>query len=181
MAIRTGALHRFIKEFIDQRIKLKLVERFAEQLVGAMADDARQRRQASIEYETKLKREKEEMERKQREKEEEERRKKQEEERRRLREREDEERRKRIDEQEKALEAKRKSGLVDDLMKMDLGSAKIRDIKDKMDELGLSYVGCTSRDDLINKLKSHYPVLKSKMDQIDSPTVSKKLFIMYFW
>ena len=146
-----------------------------------MADEARQRRQASIEYETKLKREKEEMERKQREKEEEERRKKQEEGRRRLREREDEERRKRMEEQEKALEAKRKSGLVDDLMKMDLGSAKIRDIKDKMDELGLSYVGCTSRDDLINKLKSHYPVLKSKMDQIDSPTVSKKLFIMYFW
>ena len=160
MALRIGAFEKIIQDFIDQRMKLKLAEKFAEQLAGAMASDiARKRREAALEYEEKLRKEKAEKERKERE----------------AKERElEEERRKRIEAEKKAEEAKAneqkaklKSYAVDELMRMDLNNAKIRDIKDKMDDLGVSYAGCTSREDLIKKLTTNVPSLKSKLDQTD--------------
>ncbi|XP_003388321.1 PREDICTED: uncharacterized protein LOC100631577 [Amphimedon queenslandica] len=160
MALRIGAFEKIIQDFIDQRMKLKLAEKFAEQLAGAMASDiARKRREAALEYEEKLRKEKAEKERKEKE----------------AREKElEEERRKRIEAEKKAEEAKAseqkarlKSYAVDELMRMDLNNAKIRDIKDKMDDLGLSYAGCTSREDLIKKLTANVPSLKTKMDQTD--------------
>jgi hypothetical protein len=45
IALRTGTFHKAIKEFIDQRMKLKLAERMAEQLAGAIAVNMMVRRQ----------------------------------------------------------------------------------------------------------------------------------------
>lgn len=137
-------------------MKLKLAEKFAEQLAGAMADEARRKRQAAIEYEEKLKREKEKMEQKALE----------------------EERQKRLEAEKKAEEAKAseqrtkiKAYATEEILKMDLSTARIRDIKDKMEDLGISYAGCTSRDDLIRKLTNNVPALKSKIDQTDGPGI----------
>ena len=64
MAIRSGVIHRGIKEFIDKRVKLKIAEKMAEHLlVGALAGGLMmRRRQAGIEYNEKLKKEREELE-----------------------------------------------------------------------------------------------------------------------
>ena len=69
MAIQTRALHKTIKDFINQRIKLKIVERFAENFAGPLADLARQRRQSSAEYKLKLKQDQKEEEKLQKNKE----------------------------------------------------------------------------------------------------------------
>lgn len=65
MAIRSGVIHRGIKDFIDKRVKLKIAEKMAEHLVGAIAGGLMmRRRQAGIEYNEKLKKEREELEKK---------------------------------------------------------------------------------------------------------------------
>ena len=66
MAIRSGVIHRGIKDFIDKRIKLKIVEKMAERLlVGAIASGLMvRRRQSGDEYNEKLKKEMEELEKK---------------------------------------------------------------------------------------------------------------------
>lgn len=66
MAIRSGVIHRGIKDFIDKRIKLKIAEKMAERLlVGAIASGVMmRRRQAGIEYNERLKKETEELEKK---------------------------------------------------------------------------------------------------------------------
>lgn len=164
LALRVGAFQSIIKGFIEQRLKLKLAERLAEQLAGAMAGDInRRRREAAIEYEVKLKEEKEEMERKEK-----------------IQQQNalEEERRKRLEAEKKAEEAKAneqkaklKAYVIDDLMQMDLNTAKIREIKDKMDDLGIRYADCTTRDDLIRKLQANVPSLKIRMDQTDGVKV----------
>ena len=68
-AIQTRALHKTIKDFINQRIKLKIVERFAENFAGPLADLARLRRQSSAEYKSKLKQDQKEEEKLQKNKE----------------------------------------------------------------------------------------------------------------
>lgn len=160
MALRIGAFEKIIQDFLEQRAKLKLAEKFAEQLAGAMAGDIARRRRE--ENEEKLKREKEEKERKERE------------ERERRQKELEEERRKRIEAEKKAQEAKEKEQqaklkayAVDDLMRMDLSNAKPRDIKDKMEDLGISHIGCTSREDLLKKLAANVPSLKDKIDRIN--------------
>lgn len=69
MAIQTKVLHQTIKDFINQRIKLKIVERFAENFAGPLADLARQKRQSSAEYKLKLKQDQKEEEKLQKNKE----------------------------------------------------------------------------------------------------------------
>lgn len=162
LALRIGAFEKIIKDFIDQRVKIKVAEKLVEHLVaGAVADDlARKRREASLEYEQKLKREREEIEAKEKAKE---------------REQErllEEERQKRIEAEKRAEEAKRneqkaklKAYVADELMQMDLKKAKISLIKEKMQDLGISDAGCLSREDLITRLKSNIPSLKAKLDQ----------------
>ena len=85
----------------------------------------------------------------------------------------EEERRKRIEAEKKAQEAKEKEQhtklkayAVDDLMRMDLSNAKPRDIKDKMEDLGISHVGCTSREDLLKKLAANVPSLKDRINGV---------------
>lgn len=157
IGLRTGAIERVIKTFIDRRIKLKLSEQLAEELVGHMVSEAeRRRRQARLEYEEKLKKEREEMEYKEKERE---------------KQRLEEERKKKLDEEEakrKLEEDKRRSLVEDELLMMDLSSAKIRDIKEKMDDLRISHVGATCREDLLQKLRDKVPRLRVKLDQPSS-------------
>ena len=57
LGLRTGAIQRKIKEYIDLRIKLKTTERLAEQFAEALlSSEAERRRNARAEYEEKLKR-----------------------------------------------------------------------------------------------------------------------------
>ena len=165
LALRVGAFEKIIKDYIEKRIGLKLAERLA----GAVADDiARQRRQASIEYEQKLKKEKDEIDAKVKAR--------QVEQEKAL----EEERRKRLEAERKAEEAKHneqkaklKAYVVDELLQMDLKKTKISVIKEKMNDLGISDTGCLSRDDLITRLKSNVPALKTKLDQDSiSPVMS---------
>ena len=157
IGLRTGAIERVIKTFIDRRIKLKLSEQLAEELVGHMVSEAeRRRRQARLEYEEKLKKEREEMEYKEKQRE---------------KQRLEEERKKKLDEEEakrKLEEDKRRSLVEDELLMMDLSSAKIRDIKEKMDDLRISHVGATCREDLLQKLRDKVPRLRVKLDQPSS-------------
>lgn len=161
LALKTGAVHRVIKEYVEKRMKLKVAERIAQDFMrGAVANEReRLKRQAQMEYERKLK---EQMERKELTR--------QKEERARL----EDEKLKRVEEEKQkeeeelarrrlALEEKR-SKVENELMQMDLSSTKIRDIKEKMDEAGINYVGATSREDLIAKLKARLPRLKLKLE-----------------
>ena len=160
MGIGTGAIHRVIKQYIDQKMKLKMAERFAEELFkGAVASEMeRRKKQAQLEYEKKLRIDREEMERKEMERE---KKRLEEEKQRKLEaERKDEEE---LMRRKKALEQKR-AHIEDDLMMMDLEHCKIRDIKEKMEEGGISSLGATCREDLLTKLKSKFPRLKQKLE-----------------
>ena len=92
-------------------------------------------RQQRNEYEEKLKKEKEDLERRLKEKEKEEYQRKE-------KEKEEEERK-----------------IKDEIMRMDLKDAPIADIKKRMDKLHISHVGATTREDLIHQLQQSIPGL----------------------
>ena len=157
LAIRTRAMHRAIKEYIDKKVKLKMAEQLAEQLFkGAIASEMEKRKRQ--EYENKLMIEREEMERKELERQKEERRSLEEE-----KELKFEAEKRELERRKQALEEKR-AKVEEDLMKMDLSNCKIKEIREKMDEAGISSVGATSREDLLEKLKSKLPRLKLKLE-----------------
>ena len=180
LGLRTGVIERKIKEFIDRRIKLKAVEHLAEQFAGILlaSEAERRRHNARAEYEEKLKKEREEMQQREEKRKKEEEQRKQEEERRRKLEEErrrqqEEERRRRLEEEkrreserrakeeaEKKERERKRRQVAEDLNKMDLSTAKIRDIKDKMEEAGIGYIGLTSREELIRRLKENFPNLQ---------------------
>ena len=173
LGLRTGAIHRKIKEYIDMRIKHKaaehLAERFAEALLSSEAE--RRRRNARAEYEEKLKKEKEEMEQKEKMKKEEEQRKEEE-----ARRKELEEKRVREEELKRDLERKRLR-VAEGLNRMDLSTAKIRDIKEKMEEAGISYIGLTSREELIKRLRENLPQLQQRLGSANQVGLIDKVFI----
>ena len=63
---------------------------------------------------------------------------------------------------------------MDELMKMDLNTAHIRDIKEVMSKLDISYVGLYERKELVDKLKANVPKLQTKpgSQQSSCPTQS---------
>ena len=127
--IRFGIIERTLKEFLEKRAKLKIAQRLA----GAFMGDLE--RQQRNEYEEKLKKEKEDLERRLKEKEKEEYQRKE-------KEKEEEERK-----------------IKDEIMRMDLKDAPIADIKKRMDKLHISHVGATTREDLIHQLQQSIPGL----------------------
>ena len=154
MALQSGKAKNIIKAFVDKRIKLKLSERLAEEFAGALQEE--QRRRARQVYESKLRQEREEMERKEQARLDEEKQKLQ------------EEKKKREEAEQQAYAAKlrlmqerqrRRPQVVESLLKMDLNTCRIRELKDKMEDLGISHVGYTSRPELIERLKQDVPEL----------------------
>ena len=159
--LRTGAIHRVIKEYIDQKVKLKIAEQIAEQLFkGAIVGELEKRkRQAQLDYEQKLQAEREEMERKEIERQQQESRQMEKEKMERLEaeKRHDEERRQQVIDDKRAK-------VEDELLKMNLNTTKISVIKEMMKEGGISTVGALDRADLLAKLKTKLPRLKAKLE-----------------
>ena len=54
---------------------------------------------------------------------------------------------------------------VQDLLKLDLEKVAIREIKSIMEKMHISYVGCTSRQDLITQLVQQVPELRLKREE----------------
>ncbi len=166
LAIRTRAMHRAIKEYIDKKVKLKMAEQLAEQLFkGAIASEMEKRKRQ--EYDKKLMIEREEMERKELERQKEEKRRLEEEKQFKL-----EAEKRELERRKQALDDKR-SKVEEELMKMDLSSCRIKEIREKMDEGGISSVGATSREDLLEKLKNKLPRLKLKLENLQQ--VNRKI------
>ena len=133
LGIRSGAIEGTIKEFVDQRMKLKLAERLTEELAGVFVGDLkaeRQKKEAQLEYEKKLKQD---MERREKER----------------------------------LENERRQRVIEELLRMDLKTARIPEIKQKMDELKINHRGALYREDLFQLLKSKIPQLKMKLDVLE--------------
>ena len=66
-------------------------------------------------------------------------------------------------EYEEKLQYKSRPQVLEELMKMDLDTAPIKEIKDKMGKLGISYVGLIERSELVDKLLENFPELQMKM------------------
>lgn len=162
LALKTGAIHRVVKEYVEKRVELKVTERIAQDFMRGASARQRLKREAEIEYERKLK---EEMERKELVRQKEERRRLEDEKQKRI----DDERREEeeLARRRRALEEKR-NRVEEDLLLMDLSSAKPRDIMRKMDEGGISHVGATSKEDLLAVLKSRFPKVKQKLENAES-------------
>ena len=162
LAMRTGWFKTRIRDFLEQRAKLKLAERLAEELAGHLKNEMEERqKRARLEYEERLRRERE------RERLEELRRQQEEAEREQeKRERENRERQREaieIKKREREEELRRsRPQAMDELMKMDLNTARIRDIKEVMSKLGISYVGLYERKEMVDRLKANVPELRTK-------------------
>ena len=157
LAMRTGRFKIKIRHFLKQRAKLKFAEELAHHSNNEMEE--RQKR-ARLEYEQKLRkeRERERMEELRRQQEE-------------LKRQQEEAER---EQKHKEELCRRRSQAMDKLMKMDLNTARIRDIKEVMSKLGIRYVGLYERKELIDELKANVPELRTKPEsqQSSSPTQS---------
>ena len=68
---------------------------------------------------------------------------------------------------------------LDELMKMDLDTARIKDIKEVMSMLGVSYVGLYERKELLDKLKANVPELRLKTSSAQAHRYVLCNWIMY--
>lgn len=135
--IRTGKIDSVIKELMERRAKLKLVEHLAEGLAEEMAKNVAERER----------REQAEKEERERVKEEAEKKRKEEEQRAR-----DEARRR-----EEEIRRQNRPQAVAELLKTDLDVASVKVIKELMAKLGISSVDCLSKEDLKKKLVDNVP------------------------
>ena len=163
-----------ISDFLEQQSKL--AEELAEELAGYLKNEMEKadgQKQARPEYEQKLQREREcerieklgrqqgELEREQE-----------------KRERQNNERqRETIEIKKRECEKELCQGCpqaMDKLMKMDLNTARVKDIKEVMSKLDIDYVGLCERKELVEKLKSNVPNLwtKPESQQSSNPTQS---------
>ena len=67
---------------------------------------------------------------------------------------------------------------LEELRKMDLDHAPIRELKSIMEKMGISSVGCLSRKDLKEKLLENVPELRLTATSGTSPTASSKTSVM---
>ena len=156
-SLQTNRAKEVMHMFLEKRKNVKIAEKLAEHLTDVLHADLqeRQRERAKREFEAKLQREREDLERE---------RAKEAEQRKRLEaeHREIEERLKRYEEEKRrnehdAQETRRRK--VEELNQLDLSEEKIWLIKEKMAGLGISSAGCLTRADLISKLQSEVPEL----------------------
>jgi hypothetical protein len=161
--IGSGQMKAVVRELQKRRVQLKMAENLAEELTSHVKDSIDEREtKLRREYEEKLRRQLEERERTQ--KMEEESKKREEEEKAK---KEAEERRK--EEEKKRQTAKERSEkrpqYLQELLKMDLDSMPVRDIKAIMIKLGVSPHGCVERKDLTKKLMENVPELRRKVEE----------------
>lgn len=163
-SLQTNRAKEVMEMFLERRKKLKIAEKLAEHLTDALRADMqqRQRERGRREYEEKLRREKEALERE---------RAKEAEQRQRFEaeRREMEESLKRYKEEQKrneyqSQEARKRK--VEELNQLDLSEVRVGVIKEKMQALGISHAGCLTRTDLITRLQSKVPELHEQQ----SPT-----------
>ena len=160
LAMRSGWFKSRIADFLEQRAKLKLAEKLAEELAGQFirSEIEERRKKARLEYEERLRREelKARLEQQERQEQEE-------------KERRDKERQREAIEIKKRELERNRPKVLDELMKMDLDTARIKDIKEIMSKLGLSFVGLCERKDFLDKLKANVPELRLKTSQAQQP------------
>ena len=178
LAMRSGWLKSRIADFLEQRAKLKLAEKLAEELAGHFIRNEleEKRKRARLEYEQRLRREREAEELKARLEQQEQQEKEEKERRDRERQREAIEIKKQEIEEERR---RNRPKALDELMKMDLDTARIKDIKEVMSMLGVSYVGLYERKELLDKLKANVPELRLKTSSAQAHRYVLCNWIMY--
>lgn len=165
--ISTGQIEGVIKELVNRRVKLKMAEKVAGDLAEGLAQQVRtqisdKEKRMRDEYELKLQRQMAEKE----------------EEFKKL----EEEKKKKEEEEEHQKDLKRRQANerirkerpqhLEELLKMDLDSSSIRDIKAIMIKLGVSPHDCFERGDLKKKLIENVPELRIKISS-SSPQKSE--------
>lgn len=135
--ISLGIIENTIKEFLEKRAKIKIAEKMSEHFTELLLGDLEKRKQRQ-EYEERLKKEAHDLEE---------------------RLKENEQQRKEEEEKQKKMEDDKRRKM-NELHAMDLQTAKISHIKTKMDDLKISYVGATTREDLLQQIKKAIPSVK---------------------
>ncbi len=133
LGIGLGIIEGTIKEFLELREKNKLAEKMAEHFADVLMGDLQRKRRQ--EYDERLKKERADLE---------------------SRLKENEEQKRKEEEKQRKIDQDRQRK-IDQLRSMDLQTAKIADIKAKMDELKIRHVGATTREDLIQHIKQVVP------------------------
>ncbi|CAI7991881.1 Serine/threonine-protein kinase PINK1, mitochondrial [Geodia barretti] len=152
-----------IRELQKRRVQVKMAENLAEELASHVKDSIDEREtKLRREYEQKLRRQLEERERAQRM--EEESKKREEEEKAK---KEEEERRKEAEKKRQTAKerSEKRPQYLQELLKMDLDSVPVRDMKAVMIKLGVSPHDCFERKDLKKKLMENVPELRRKIEE----------------